>query len=78
MNWNSELTSIIKTSSSILEPLLILHGANDTRSSTLQAWEMYRAMKDANKEVEMMIYPGAGHGINNPVQFKSVLNNWLN
>jgi len=59
-------------------PLLILHGANDTRSPTLQAWEMYRAMKDANKEVEMILYPGAGHNISNPVQFKSVLNKWLN
>lgn len=59
-------------------PLLILHGANDTRSPTLQAWEMYRAMKDANKEVEMILYPKAGHSISNPVQFKSVLTNWLN
>jgi dipeptidyl aminopeptidase/acylaminoacyl peptidase len=58
-------------------PLLILHGANDTRSPTLQAWEMYRAMMDAEKEVEMMIYPRAGHSISNPVQFKSVLTNWL-
>ncbi len=59
-------------------PLLILHGANDARSPTLQAWEMYRAMKDANKEVEMIIYPRAGHHISNPVQFKSVLSKWLN
>lgn len=58
-------------------PLLILHGANDTRSPTLQAWEMYRAMKDAGKTVEMMLYPRAGHSIGNPVQFKSVLINWL-
>ena len=58
-------------------PLLILHGANDIRSPTLQAWEMYRAMKDAKKDVEMIIYPGAGHSIGNPVQFKSVLKNWL-
>ncbi len=58
-------------------PLLILHGANDTRSPTLQAWEMYRAMKDADKEVEMIIYPRAGHSIGNPIQFKSVLTNWL-
>ncbi len=58
-------------------PLLILHGANDLRSPTLQAWEMYRAMKDAQKEVEMIIYPRAGHSISDPVQFKSVLTNWL-
>jgi len=59
-------------------PLLILHGANDVISPTLQAWEMYRAMKDAKKEVEMIIYPRAGHNISNPVKFKSVLTNWLN
>ncbi len=59
-------------------PLLILHGANDSRSPTLQAWEMYRAMKDAGKTVEMMIYPRAEHSIGNPRQFKSVLSNWLN
>ncbi|GAB5551881.1 MAG: S9 family peptidase [Saprospiraceae bacterium] len=58
-------------------PLLILHGANDTRSPTLQAWEMYRAMQDAKKTVKMMIYPRAGHSISNPVQRKSVLNQWL-
>ena len=58
-------------------PLLILHGANDTRSPTLQAWEMYRAMKDARNEVEMIIYPRAEHSISNPIQFKSVLMNWL-
>ncbi|MEX0313736.1 MAG: alpha/beta hydrolase family protein, partial [Allomuricauda sp.] len=58
-------------------PLLILHGSNDTRSPTLQAWEMYRAMKDAGKEVEMMLYPRAGHSISNPIQFRSVLRNWL-
>jgi len=40
--------------------------------------EMYRAMKDANKEVEMMIYPRAGHSITRPIQRKTVLTNWLN
>ncbi len=34
-------------------------------------------MKDADKEVEMIIYPRAGHSISNPVQFKSVFMNWL-
>lgn len=58
-------------------PLLILHGDNDSRSPTLQAWEMYRAMKDAGKIVEMIIYPRAGHNISNPKQRKSVLNQWL-
>ncbi|MEO0873170.1 MAG: S9 family peptidase [Bacteroidota bacterium] len=58
-------------------PLLILHGANDNRSPTLQAWEMYRAMKDAAKTVEMMIYPRARHSISYPTQFRSVMRQWL-
>ena len=58
-------------------PLLILHGANDVRSPTLQAWEMYRALRDAGKEVELILYPGAGHSIREPGQFRSVLWNWL-
>ncbi|MTI30589.1 S9 family peptidase [Xanthovirga aplysinae] len=58
-------------------PLLILHGERDPRSPVLQAWEMYRAMKDANKEVEMMLYPKLGHNINHPVYYKSILNQWL-
>ncbi|MEO0728554.1 MAG: S9 family peptidase, partial [Bacteroidota bacterium] len=58
-------------------PLLILHGANDNRSPTLQAWEMYRAMKDAGKTVEMMLYPRAGHSIGYPTQFRSVMQQWL-
>jgi len=58
-------------------PLLILHGERDEVSPTLQAWEMYRAMKDADKEVQMMLYPGAGHNISRPHQFKSVLNQWV-
>ncbi len=58
-------------------PLLILHGERDAISPTLQAWEMYRAMKDAGKEVQMMLYPGAGHNISRPQQFKSVLEQWV-
>jgi dipeptidyl aminopeptidase/acylaminoacyl peptidase len=59
-------------------PLLILHGSNDSRSPTLQAWEMYRAMTDAGKTVKMMLYPQGGHSISNPIQRKSVMTNWLN
>lgn len=58
-------------------PLLILHGNNDAISPTLQAWEMYRAMKDAGKEVKMMLYPRAGHNIAKPHQFKSKVRQWL-
>jgi dipeptidyl aminopeptidase/acylaminoacyl peptidase len=44
-------------------PTLILHGANDERVPTGQAFEMYRALKDRGKTTELVFYPREGHGI---------------
>lgn len=44
-------------------PTLILHGANDLRVPTGQAFEMYRALKDRGKTTELVFYPREGHGI---------------
>ncbi len=44
-------------------PTLILHGANDERVPTGQAFEMYRGLKDRGKATELVFYPREGHGI---------------
>jgi dipeptidyl aminopeptidase/acylaminoacyl peptidase len=44
-------------------PTLILHGSNDERVPTGQAFEMYRALKDRGKITELVFYPREGHGI---------------
>jgi dipeptidyl aminopeptidase/acylaminoacyl peptidase len=44
-------------------PTLILHGANDERVPTGQAFEMYRGLKDRGKTTELVFYPREGHGI---------------
>ena len=44
-------------------PTLILHGANDERVPTGQAFEMYRGLKDRGKITELVFYPREGHGI---------------
>ena len=44
-------------------PTLILHGANDERVPTGQAFEMYRGLKDRGKVTELVFYPREGHGI---------------
>lgn len=44
-------------------PTLILHGANDERVPTGQAFELYRGLKDRGKTTELVFYPRAGHGI---------------
>jgi dipeptidyl aminopeptidase/acylaminoacyl peptidase len=44
-------------------PTLILHGANDERVPTGQAYELYRGLKDRGKATELVFYPREGHGI---------------
>ncbi len=44
-------------------PTLILHGANDERVPTGQAYELYRGLKDRGKPTELVFYPREGHGI---------------
>jgi dipeptidyl aminopeptidase/acylaminoacyl peptidase len=43
-------------------PTLILHGANDERVPTGQAYELYRGLKDRGKATELVLYPREGHG----------------
>lgn len=59
-------------------PTLILHGEADARVPVAQAWELYRALKDINTEVEMVLYPDAGHSIAAPKQFADVMTRWVN
>ena len=59
-------------------PTLILHGEEDDRVPAAQAWELYRALTDLGVEVQMVLYPGAGHGISEPKQFVDVTTRWIN
>ncbi|QZD90347.1 S9 family peptidase [Qipengyuania aurantiaca] len=45
-------------------PLLILHGAEDTRVAPSQSYELYRSMKVRKPDVpvRLVLYPGEGHG----------------
>ena len=58
-NARSAMTFIEK----VTTPTLILHGGNDERVPTGQAYELYRGLKDRGKTVELVFYPREGHGI---------------
>jgi dipeptidyl aminopeptidase/acylaminoacyl peptidase len=58
-------------------PTLILHGEEDNRVPVAQAWELYRALTDLGTEVQMVLYPGAGHGISAPKQYADVMTRWV-
>jgi dipeptidyl aminopeptidase/acylaminoacyl peptidase len=42
---------------------LILQGASDVRVPTGQALEFYRALEERGKTVQLVLYPGEGHGL---------------
>jgi len=58
-------------------PTLIIHGESDNRVPVAQAWEIYRALTDIGTEVQMVLYPGAGHGISAPKQYADVMTRWV-
>ena len=55
----------------------IIHGEADTRVCAMQSWEIYRALIDNEIDVEMILYPGAGHSITVPKQLKNVFKRWV-
>jgi dipeptidyl aminopeptidase/acylaminoacyl peptidase len=58
--------SAVNYVSSIQAPILIFHGAKDPIVPVSQAEEMYQALRNAGKTVEMKIYPNEGHGVSDP------------
>ncbi|TSA14614.1 S9 family peptidase [bacterium] len=54
-------------------PTLIQHGENDKRVPIPNAYELYRALRDRDIPVKMIVYKGFGHGITKPKQMRSVM-----
>jgi dipeptidyl aminopeptidase/acylaminoacyl peptidase len=58
-NHRSAMTHVDK----VTTPTLILHGSNDERVPIGQPMELFRALKDRGRTVELVFYPREGHGI---------------
>jgi dipeptidyl aminopeptidase/acylaminoacyl peptidase len=50
----------------ITKPLLIGQGANDPRVKQAESDQIVKAMRDAQKPVEYIVFPNEGHGFANP------------
>jgi dipeptidyl aminopeptidase/acylaminoacyl peptidase len=55
-------------------PTLIAHGANDCCVPVTQSQEFYRALRDMDVPVELVIYPREGHGIQEQSHQRDLLN----
>ncbi len=54
-----------------------MHGEADTRVSLMQSQEIYRALIDKGIDVEMVLYPDAGHRITAPKQRNNIFKRWV-
>jgi dipeptidyl aminopeptidase/acylaminoacyl peptidase len=54
-------------------PVLIQHGEADDRAPVANAYALYRGLKDVGVEAKMILYPGMGHGISQPRQFRRLM-----
>jgi dipeptidyl aminopeptidase/acylaminoacyl peptidase len=67
--WEPETRSLLEKESPITylsdihTPLLIIHGSSDNRTGVVQGQMLFRALKQLNRPVEYIRYPGAGHEI---------------
>jgi dipeptidyl aminopeptidase/acylaminoacyl peptidase len=65
--WDPETRRLLDQQSpityvaNIRTPFLIIHGSQDNRTGVAQSEMMFRALKQLNRPVEYIRYPGAGH-----------------
>lgn len=67
--WETRMRAIYRRESPFTDvhrirtPLLIMHSSNDLRTGVSQSEMLYRALKELEKPVEYIRYPGAGHDL---------------
>ena len=49
---------------SLLAPILLIHGADDTSAPVEESRRLARALRDRGRDVELLVVPGAGHVFN--------------
>ena len=65
--WEPDTRKILDEQSPITHvaeihtPLLIIHGSSDNRTGIVQGQMLFRALKQLDRPVEYIRYPGAGH-----------------
>ncbi len=59
--FNDAVERSQQTGEMIVPPMLLLHGANDTRCHVSNTWAMRRALESRQLPFQMVIYPRQGH-----------------
>jgi dipeptidyl aminopeptidase/acylaminoacyl peptidase len=69
--------SPITYASRVTTPTLILHGEDDPAVPVAQAYAFYRALRERNVPVELVVYPREGHGLNERPHLRDALERHL-
>jgi dipeptidyl-peptidase-4 len=59
-------SSVVKAARNLHGRLLIIHGLIDDNVSVRNTMRLVEALQTANKDFELMIYPGSRHGVFSP------------
>ncbi len=69
--------SPITYASRVVTPTLILHGEDDPAVPVAQAYAFYRALRERNVPIELVVYPREGHGVGERDHFRDVMERLL-
>jgi len=58
-----DVTSVNKAAKDLKGRLMILHGLIDDNVHMSNSWKLVKALQDAGKQFELMVYPGNRHGV---------------
>jgi dipeptidyl-peptidase 4 len=61
-----DASSVVKAARNLHGKLLIIHGLIDDNVSVRNTMRLVEALQSANKDFELMIYPGSRHGVFSP------------
>jgi dipeptidyl aminopeptidase/acylaminoacyl peptidase len=61
----------------VTTPTLILHGEDDPFVPVAQAYAFYRALRERNVPVELVVYPREGHGLSERAHFRDAIERHL-
>ena len=62
----------------VTTPLLILSDVGDARVPIVEGYELFHALRDLHKPVQMYAYPIAGHFPRDPVHIDDLYGRWVN
>ena len=70
-------TSVVDAADDLHGTLLVLHGTMDDNVHMQNSVRLIKALQDADKSLEVMIYPGSRHGIRGGLSYRRLMTDFM-